>query len=127
MSKLHLGGFVLAAAVAAAGADYVNQARQAGSPPAAFGASAYVATISERVLRREAAPAAPAVVARAAGTSGDGGPKPAGTASGAASGGMLGGLFGGGAEATRPVPSAAGFAGNCALLNGVRRCSAGGD
>lgn len=127
MSKLHLGGFVVAAALAATGADYVNQARQAGSAPAAFGVSAYVATISARVLRPEAAPAAPAVVARAAGTSADGEPKPAGAASGAASGGMLGGLFGGGADNAKPVASAAGFAGNCALLNGVRRCSAGGD
>ena len=126
MSKLHLGGFVVAAAVAAAGADYVNQARQAGSAPGSFGVSAYVATISARARGRQDAPAAPPVVARAAGTSGDGGARQ--PASGAASGGMLGGLFGGGgADDTRPVASAGGFEGNCALLNGTRRCSAGGD
>jgi hypothetical protein len=124
MSKLHLGGFMVAAAVAAGGVDYVSQARHAGSAPGAFGASAYVATISERFLGREAAPAAPSVVARAAGTSDGGGPGQ----TGAASGGKSGGLFGAGAaDDTRPVASAGGFEGNCALLNGVRRCSTGDD
>ncbi|WP_413872305.1 hypothetical protein [Albidovulum sp.] len=124
MSKLHLGGFVVIAAVAAGGADYVNQARLAGSAPASFGASAYAATISARVLGSQSAPAAPAVVARAAGTPDGGGPKRAG----AASEGKSGGLFGGGAaNDTRPVASAGGFEGNCALLNGVRRCSTGDD
>ncbi len=129
MSKLHLGGFVVAAAVAAGGADYVNQARESGSAPGSFGVSAYVATISARARGRQEVPAAPAVVARAAGTSGDGGTRQPAPASGAASGGMLGGLFGGGgaADDTRPVASAGGFEGNCALLNGIRRCSAGGD
>jgi len=99
MSKLHLGGFVVAAAVAAGGADYVNQARESGSAPGSFGVSAYVATISARARGRQDAPAAPAVVARAAGTSGDGGTRQPAPASGAASGGMLGGLFGGGGAA----------------------------
>lgn len=111
MSKLHLGGFVVAAVLAAGGADYVNQARQAGSAPGSLGVSAYIATISARVRGQDTAGAA------------------AGTTAGPISPGLPGGAPGPGGtpENARPVAGAGGFAGNCAVVGGARRCSLGGD
>ncbi len=58
MSRAYLGGFVVIAAIAVGAADYINQARRAGSAPGAFGASDYVSTISGRTLGRQTALAA---------------------------------------------------------------------
>lgn len=58
MSRAFLGGFVVIAAVAVGGVDYVNQARRAGSAPAAFGMSSYLHTITGRFGDQQAALAA---------------------------------------------------------------------
>ncbi len=58
MSKLFLGGFVLVAAVAVGAVDYINQARRAGAAPGAFSMSAYVGTISGRLVDQQASLAA---------------------------------------------------------------------
>ena len=58
MSRAFLGGFVVIAAVAVGAVDYVNQARRAGSAPAAFGISSYLQTITGRFGDQQAALAA---------------------------------------------------------------------
>lgn len=122
MSKAHLGGFVAIAILATAGVDYVNQARQAGSPAGGLTAAGYAASITDRIAgrepHREVAAPAPA-------------PAPAKKSGGVLA--MITGLFGGGRSgAAKATPTAVavtriGANGDCALAGGVKRCSIGGN
>lgn len=126
MSKAYLGAFVVVAVLAVGAADYINQAKMAGSRPGAFSAGDYAASVSGRLAGRPAGTAAETLAAAAPGPAGGAGKPGEGDHTTAQPGEAAGGdIPAEPAQARADVKVNALGAGPCSKSGLGKRCSVG--